>query len=217
LSTSIACCLVGRAKLQDQDRRAQLAAKRAGGSPIGLLGLLAPAFDRHFPHGLSLEPIQARNGRNCNNAPARSEFFSVSPRFLGSRGRNPALKTLAAQATLPHSTKAPRHRAAKHLSGNACPPIAWANEASRRTMGSGCGSALPPTPSQRNPRRPVPPTLAHAAFVCLPGDEGRDVGNRGALVPEPANRTGCFMRCAGPDRRRFVNAVESASLRGAVA
>jgi hypothetical protein len=84
---------------------------------IGLLGLLARAFDRHIPHGLSLEAIQARNGRNSNNAPARSEVFSVSPRFLGSRGWNHALK----------HRRCPTRRAARHQS-----PEAQARQASRR-------------------------------------------------------------------------------------
>ena len=46
----------------------------------------ATIFIRHFPDGLSLEPIQARNGPHFNNAPPRSQrgmnfrrFFAAIP------------------------------------------------------------------------------------------------------------------------------------------
>ena len=85
---------------------------------------LAELVNRHFPDGLSLEPIQSLNGRHFNNAPppprlARSENFDIFSalgqrmRFLavktGHSGRFPASDPQEAQ-TLPWAYRISGHR-----------------------------------------------------------------------------------------------------------
>ena len=65
-------------------------------------------MSRHFPDGLSLEPIQAWNGPQFNNAPPRSQRGMNSRRFLprfpclGSRDRNSARNRRCAGSSRGH-------------------------------------------------------------------------------------------------------------------